>query len=274
MHAYITLDVDPDFTNPNKGWENARRGIEECIAIFREFSLEEHITWLVNNAELEFTSKRSSYLSKMSVGEIGLHLHLDRPPWSSNYYYLPEKEEKIYAAIKKEKERLERWTVKNIGREIISFRSGDFLADDKLFRVLNRLDIKVDSSLPSQFDWSLKEIARKVLSYMPLSVKLAVSKILVNKRAYPTLSLGAKPFMIGRVLEMPVHVYVGGSNIADGIKKVKIKTHEQIKRGVKDLVIYWHPHEILNRENIYLGYMEYIVEQGFEFKTLGESYWR
>jgi hypothetical protein len=274
MHAYITLDVDPDFTNKNKAWENAREGIERCLALFKEFSLEESITWFVNNAELEFTSRRRDYLSIMSDGEIALHLHLDRPPWSNNYYYLPEKEENIHAAIKKEKKMLESWTIKHLDAEVVSFRSGDLLTNDNLFRVLNRLGIKIDSSLPSQFDWSLKEIGRKILSYMPLSVKLAVSKILKNKRAYPTLPLGATPFMIGQVLEMPIHVYAGGSNLKSGVKWIKKRTAEQIKRGVKDLVIYWHPHEILGKERIFFDYIEYLLEQGFNFRNMGDNYWK
>jgi hypothetical protein len=273
MRTYITIDVDPDFAS-NKKRKNAVEGVYRCLEIFEEFSIKERITWLVNDAELQLTSSGEDCLSKMSDGEIGLHLHLDRPPWSSNYYYLPEREEDIYSAVKKEKETLERWTVENLDKEVIIFRSGDLLTDARLFNVLNKLGIKVDSSLPSQFDWSLKEIFRKVLCNMPLGVRLRGSKILVNKRAYPTLALGAKPFRIGQLLEMPLHVYVGGSNTAAGINWIKKRTVEHIEGGVEDLVVYWHPHEVLKREDIYVEYIEYLLGRGFEFRTLGEDCWK
>jgi hypothetical protein len=57
-------------------------------------------------------------------------------------------------------------------KKVTTFRSGDLLTSDKLFNALNSLNIKVDSSLPSQFDWSLKEIFRKVLSYAPTKYKI------------------------------------------------------------------------------------------------------
>ncbi len=270
MYAYLTLDVDPDFTGKSRAWEKAKEGIHRCLGLFKEFSLQESITWFVNNAELEFTSRRSNHLSKLCDGEIALHLHLDRPEWSGNYYCLPEREEDIYAAIKKEKEKLESWTTENLGREVICFRSGDLLTSEKLFAALNRLGIKIDSSMPSQFDWSLKEIGRRILCQMPPSVKLAVSRILVNKHAYPTLPLGVGPFMIGRVLEMPIHIYAGGDNLKKGIKWLKKRTAEQVKRGVRELVIYWHPHEILGKEKIFSDYIEYLFERGFNFRKMGD----
>lgn len=270
MHAYLTLDVDPDFTDKLKAWENAKKGIDACISLFKEYSLEEKITWFVNNAELEFASKRSDYLRKMADGEIALHMHLDRPEYAGNYYYLPDDEEKIFAAIKREKEKLEKWTMKNLGKEIISFRSGDLLTSDKLFKALNRLEIKIDSSFTSQFDFTLKEIGRKILSYMPLTLKLAFSKILVNKRAYPTLLLGKNPFMIGKVLEMPVHVYAGGNNLK-AKEWIKKRTELQVRKGVRELVIYWHPHEILGNEELFENYIEYLLERGFRFKKICEA---
>jgi hypothetical protein len=107
---------------------------------------------------------------------------------------------------------------------------------------------------------------------MPLSVKLAVSKILVNKHAYPTLPLGVNPFMIGRVLEMPIHLYAGGDNLKKGVEGLKKRTAEQLKRGVRDLVIYWHPHEVLGKERIFSEYVEYLVEQGFNFRKMGDYF--
>lgn len=270
MHAYITLDVDPDFECKSNAWENARKGIEVCLSLFKKYSIEEKITWFVNNAELELTSKRSKYLEKIGDGEIALHMHLDRPEYSGNYYYLPEDEAKIFSALKKEKEKLEKWTLENLGREIISFRSGDLLSSNKLFYALNKLGIRIDSSIPSQFDFSFKEMGRKILSYMPLRLKLLASKLMVNKRAYPTLPLGKNPFKIGNLIEMPVHVYAGGSNLKDNGEWIKRRTKLQIEKGVKELVIYWHPHEILKKEKIFENYIEYLLALGLKFRKISE----
>jgi hypothetical protein len=267
VNAYLTLDVDPDFTNPNKGIQKAKQGINSCLHIFKEFSLEEYITWLVNNTQLKLTSQ-NSYLSKMSAGEIGLHLHLNHPPWSESFFYLPRNEKIIYNTIEKEKKILEEWTLKHLGREIVSFRSGDLLTDQRLFRILNQLNIKIDSSIPSQFDWSLKEILRKILIHSPLKIKLVLSKILVNKRIYPTLPLGSKPFVVEGILEMPIHIYLGRKNIINRASWIKERTQKQLKMGVKDLVIYWHPFEVLGNEKKYSEYIEYLLEKKFTFRRL------
>lgn len=268
MQAYITLDVDPDFRNESKEWENARRGIEGCLELFREYSLEERVTWFVNNAELEFTSRREGYLSRMGSGEIGLHVHLNKTPWSS-HGYLPRSRERVFRAMEEEKGKLEKWTMENLGREIKSFRSGDLLTSGGLFKALEMLGIRVDSSIPSQFDWSPREIARIVLSRMPLRVRAEFTRRFPRRHAYPTLPLGASPFYINTLLEMPVHIYMGGRNL--NLEWIRSRTEKHLNKGVEDLVVYWHPHEILGREEIYTGYLDYLSQKGAKFRRIGEK---
>ncbi|NOZ83117.1 MAG: hypothetical protein GXN98_04825, partial [Euryarchaeota archaeon] len=151
MNLYITLDVDPDFENPGRGIEGALQGIELCLRVFREHGVEEHVTWLVNNTELGLTEKHERWLGRMGEGELGLHLHLNRPVWSGSKCTLPEDAGVMLEAIEQEKERLESWVERHLGGRVVSYRSGNLLTSRRLFRALEAAGIKVDSSVPAQF---------------------------------------------------------------------------------------------------------------------------
>ncbi len=257
MRTYITLDVDPG--------PKLEEGIHNCLKLFKEYNIHK-VTWFVNNRELDLTGKREELLKKME-GEIALHVHLDREPFST-FYTLPNKEAMIHI-LREDKNSLEAWMKTHIGQDLNAFRSGDLLTNEDLFDVLNHLGFKIDSSLSSQFDWSLKEIARRVLCPMSENIKYAVGKKLVNKRVYRTLPLKARPFYIGKLLEAPIHVYVGGSNLA---KKGWMEKRTELQASaVEDLVVYWHPHEteVYGIEK-YSSYIEFLMDLRPEFRTIGE----
>jgi len=269
VNLYVTLDVDPDFENPGRGVEGALEGIRRCTELFRELSLSEHVTWLVNNTELHLTERHEVWLAKMSDGEIGMHLHLNRPVWAGTWCTLPSGEGAIRRAIEAEKERLDRWLVKNLGYEVISFRSGNLLTSPELFRALENTGIRVDSSLPAQFDWSLREVARRAMNFLPGILKRRLCR--KTGYIYPTLPLGRGPFWMGEVLEMPLHVYAGGRYLKEDTSWVVRRTQAHLERGVTELVIYWHPHEIAGRERQISGYIEYLLELGMKPRRLRDA---
>ena len=269
MNLYITLDVDPDFENPGRGVEGALRGIERCLKLFREYSIEERVTWLVNDTELRLTRRHEEWLAAMGEGEIGLHLHLNRTRWSGSGCSLPRDAGAVLRAVEQEKERLEAWVERHLGRRVVSYRSGNLMSSRVLFRALEEAGIRVDSSLPAQFDWSPREVGRKVLSMLPERLHPWLCRRVGF--IYPTLPVGAKPRWIGGVLEMPLHVYAGGRYLRESCTWVLRRTREHLDRGVTELVVYWHPHEALTRERQLAEYLEHLLDMGMTPRRLGDA---
>ncbi len=261
-NIFITLDCDP---HPSVGIDH---GLNACFDLFYELSLTEKVTWFVNELEGGFTDKHSSSLKKMSKGEIGLHTHLNRPPHNSRYS-IPNEEGKLSNMISSGKKGLEDWLAKNSEQpEIISFRSGNLLTTNLLFRVLSEEGFKIDSSIPSQFDWSPREVSREIFDSFPNKLKELISEK-VGGRIYPTLPLGSRPYRIGEILELPIHLYIGGryTNMDWLIQRTKVQLEK-----VNDLVIYWHPFETALNSQIYRDYLNFLMENfQCEFKTLREK---
>jgi hypothetical protein len=187
---------------------------------------------------------------------------LNREPYSTRYT-LP-KRSKIHNLIKNEKEKLEEWLGDNASqKDVIAFRSGNLLTNKNLFYALKDLGFRMDSSIPAQFDWSWREIIRKVLYPFPDSVKTAISKV-AKGRIYKTLPLGTGLFYIEGILELPIHVYAGGRYLRRGwlIKRTKLQLSK-----VSDLVVYWHPCEVVYNRGIYRDYLTFLAEMNCDFRT-------
>ena len=268
--VYITLDCDYGETPDTKNIP-ITDSIKSCIRLFEDLEIEKNITWFVNEQEVKFTEKYPDLLMRISEGEIALHVHLNRPPISQKYL-LPSDKNVIKKYILRNKLKLENWLENNAyTHKITCFRSGNLLTNPQLFEVLEQLNFKIDSSIPSQFDFSLREIGRKITLKLPIFVRKKVYEF-SGGVAYYTLPLGKKPFFIGKVLEMPIHLYIGG-RYANNKNWILNRAIFQLSK-VDDLVIYWHPYEIIKfGEGIYRETFNFLMENySVKFLRLPQVY--
>ncbi|RMD86146.1 MAG: hypothetical protein D6808_03930 [Candidatus Dadabacteria bacterium] len=263
--VYITLDCDPGELP-----ENQKIGIEEaingCLELFDSFNLTKDVTWFVNEAEVGFTSKYPTLLEQMAEGEIALHVHLNRPPHTSRYS-IPADRSKMERMITGPQKRLDSWLSECFGdKKVSAFRSGNLLTSPLLFKVLEERGFKIDSSIPSQFDWSPREVARRFLMMAPSFLKEHVSR-LKKGAVYKTLPLRTQPFRIGRLLEMPIHIYIGGRYRDKNW--LENRTVLQLE-GLNDFVIYWHPYELIQfGKDLYEGYLNFLLDSyHLKFQTI------
>ncbi|NOZ83157.1 MAG: hypothetical protein GXN98_05045, partial [Euryarchaeota archaeon] len=49
------------------------------------------------------------------------------------------------------------------------------------------------------------------------------------------------------------------------------RTRQHLERGVRELVVYWHPHEILSRERQLSEYIGHLLEMGMKPRRLGDA---
>ncbi len=267
--VYITLDCDYGETPDTKNIP-ITDSIKSCIRLFEDLEIEKNVTWFVNEQEVKFTEKYPDLLARMAEGEIALHVHLNRPPISQKYL-LPSDKNVIREYILRNKTKLEKWLTNNTDTQnITSFRSGNLLTNKQLFEVLEQLNFKIDSSIPSQFDFSLREVGRKIILKLPTFIRKKVYEF-SGGVAYHTLSLGKKPFFIGKILEMPIHLYIGG-RYANNKEWVLNRAIFQLSR-VDDFVIYWHPYEIVRfGADIYREILDFIMENyNVEFLRMSQT---
>ncbi|MFQ5648245.1 MAG: hypothetical protein ACE5FW_03325, partial [Candidatus Aenigmatarchaeota archaeon] len=246
--AFITLDCDPS--------GKVSRALDECFRLFEGLGLEKAVTWFVNEPEVRFTERHQKALKKMCRGELGLHVHLNRPPNASRYV-LP-RPDLMRGMIKEPKARLEAWLKsEGLKNRIVSFRSGNLLTNRPLFSVLAGLGFRIDSSVPAQFDWSPREVARKLSCCFPGFLKEVVSGA-GGGMVYPTVPVGTGHWSVGGLLEAPVHVYAGG-RYAD-LAWLEGRTRKQLE-AVDRLVVYWHPHELLvHGKELYKKYLTFLMD--------------
>lgn len=252
----ITIDCDGHGTNIHDGFSR-------CFKIFETYGIDK-ATWFVNERGYKYTLKYPNILENiLNMGEIGLHTHLNEL-WQYNYC-MPHNHDMIYGVIKKDKEILERWMhSKGYDNPIISFRSGNLLTNNTLFKVLSEIGFKVDSSVPAFFEWNFREIGRKIVTQIPTKLQNLLCKNIIKGVAYPTVSIHQIPYKIGEVLEIPLNIYAGGRYLNFEWLKQRTKT---IFNHLDLLVIYYHPFDlIISGTNIYEKYISWLLET-YNIKT-------
>lgn len=265
--VYITLDCDRGESTINRPI-GMREAVRSCYDLFITNGFEKVVTWFVNESDIGFTSNYPDLLDIMAEGEIGLHVHFNRPPF--HRFSIPDEKALIDRMIKEPKDRLETWLSESSGqKELLSFRSGNLLTNSTLFSSLEELGFSVDSSIPSQFDWSVRESSRRILNNFPGMLKKFFSGR-AGGAIYNTLPLGATPYIIGKMKEMPIHIYIGG-RYAD-LNWLKKRTMKQMAL-VDDLVVYWHPYEIIEfGADLYEDYLQFLKDNWkINFKTLSKT---
>lgn len=246
----ITIDCDAGHGSDIPDAFNA------CFEFLEKHGISQ-VTWFVNERSCNYTLDFPNLLEKMiCLGEIGLHTHFNEL-WEYDRC-IPNDYSLIYSTIRKDKEILEKWLCsKGYRKPIISFRSGNLLTNRVLFKALGQIGFKVDSSIAALFEWNLRELGRRIVLKAPIKLRNSICKRM-KACAYPTVRIDKEPYQVGKVLEIPLNIYVGGRYL--NVEWLKWRSKHVLKCS-NILVVYFHPFDLIESDiKVYHKYISWLLE--------------
>jgi len=126
-------------------------GMEKLFKYFKSINAEKSVTWFVNEASFNTTTKFPEIIKKCidTGGEIGLHTHFNSAMFKSSTYTMPENPaiwEK--EGIIKPKKRLEKFLniFSNNQKKIKVFKAGNHIRNKEMFNKLVENDFEIDTT--------------------------------------------------------------------------------------------------------------------------------
>ena len=275
IYLCLSFDVPNSYEKSPKSLQEVSDGLKYCIDFLKEIDCI-NATWFIDEYGYKITQRLPEDLLELSeYGEIGLHSHLNYPPYGDRGH-IPQDYSIIYSKIKRAKESLEKFLIKNERQqEVTSVRSGGFLTNNFYFKAIYDANLKVDSSITAFH-------SIKTMSMPQIVSRYVLRRMGITFHDINSLPAGAQPYYFdwgkflrlskgGEMIEAPVNIFTRMQE--RGFKIGKLFSEQLGKnKGFNNIFITlcMHPFEFLkNNSELNKKYFNSLLDF---FSSVSEKY--